>query len=120
MSAASDCVGTLHRGRYDGISQRNLPMHASDQSRESLNPDRIRISHCAPGLVTGLAAMLLTLACPLVSPALADDAQWVSFGSQLSGSNITCMAVYDNKLIVGGSFNSPGGIPTARIASWDG
>lgn len=50
--------------------------------------------------------------------------QWSAVGNSSGlgpGNNRgLCMAIYDNKLIVGGIFGSAGGIETYCIASWDG
>jgi len=48
-----------------------------------------------------------------------DDIYWSPLGSGMN-SYVLALAIYDNKLIAGGGFNTAGGVGANHIASWDG
>ena len=49
-----------------------------------------------------------------------DGQSWSSIGTIPLSQTIYCMAVWDGKLVVGGTFTEIDGAPVNRVATWDG
>jgi hypothetical protein len=49
-----------------------------------------------------------------------DGHLWFSLGAGVGGGAVNALTIFNNELIVGGSFTTAGGQPASRIARWNG
>jgi len=57
---------------------------------------------------------------PASNLAAYDGAQWAPLGAGVSGGAVHAMTLFNNQLIVAGTFTSAGGTPASRIVSYNG